>query len=138
MAKSWSDKFKSKPHPEVKIIEKDFWGQKAGDRMLIPSPKLIEDYLNDSLPGKQMDIVQMRRDLAAEQHADFTCPMTTSIFLRIVAEYNLEKMARNESEVAPFWRAIDPKSDLAKNSPAALPLSHQKKKKNSTNEIPLT
>ncbi|MFM1807658.1 MAG: hypothetical protein RLZZ242_383, partial [Bacteroidota bacterium] len=42
------------------------------------------------------------------------CPMTTSIFLRIVAEYNLEKMARNESEVAPFWRAIDPKSDLAK------------------------
>ena len=74
MAKSWSDKFKSKPHPEVKIIEKDFWGQKAGDRMLIPSPKLIEDYLNDSLPGKQIDIVQMRRDLAAAQDADFTCP----------------------------------------------------------------
>ena len=114
MAKSWSEKFESKPHPEVKIIEKDFWGQKAGDRMLIPSPKLIEEYLNDSVRGAQIDILQMRRDLAAAQDADFTCPMTTSIFLRIVAEYNLEKIARNESEVAPFWRAIDPKSDLAK------------------------
>ena len=48
MAKSWQEKFDAKPHHEIKVLEKDFWGQKAGDRMLIPSPKMIQAYLDDS------------------------------------------------------------------------------------------
>ena len=45
MPKSWNEKFESKATHDIKVIEKDFWSQKAGDRMLIPTQKLIEDYV---------------------------------------------------------------------------------------------
>ena len=113
MAKSWQEKFDAKPHHDIKVIEKDFWGQKAGDRMLIPSPKMIQAYLDDS-ESTDLNLVQMRKDLAAANGAEFTCPMTTGIFLRIVAELSLEKMSHSTEGITPFWRVIDPKSDLAK------------------------
>jgi hypothetical protein len=114
MPKSWLEKFESKSTHDIKIIENDFWGQKAGDRMLIPTPKLIEDYVNESEIGTIIDPLQMRNDLAAELGADFTCPMTTGIFTRIMAEKNLEIHGENYQSMTPFWRLVDPKSDLAK------------------------
>jgi len=96
------------------MIEKDFWGQKAGDRMLIPTPKLIEDYVNQSEKGTFIDPFQMRKDLAVELGTDFTCPMTTSIFTRIMAEKNLELHGDDYQAMTPFWRLVEPKSDLAK------------------------
>ena len=114
MAKSWLEKFESKSTHDIKIIENDFWGQKAGDRMLIPTPKLIEDYVGQSQKGVFIDPLQMRKDLAAELGADFTCPMTTGIFTRIMAEKNLELHGENYQNMTPFWRLVDPKSDLAK------------------------
>ena len=114
MPKSWSEKFESKSTHDIKIIEKDFWGQKVGDRMLIPTPKLIEDYVDESEKGTFIDPLQMRKDLAAELGADFTCPMTTGIFSRIMAGKNLELHGENYQSMTPFWRLVDPKSDLAK------------------------
>ena len=114
MPKSWLEKFQSKSTHDIKIIEKDFWGQKAGDRMLIPTPELIEDYVNESEVGTIIDPLQMRKDLSAELGADFTCPMTTGIFTRIMAEKNLEQHGKNFQSMTPFWRLVDPKSDLAK------------------------
>jgi len=114
MPKSWSEKVESKSTHDIKIIDKDFCGQKAGDRMLIPTPKLIEDYVGQSQKGTFIDPLQMRKDLAAELGADFTCPMTTGIFSRIMAEKNLELHGENYQSMTPFWRLVDPKSDLAK------------------------
>jgi hypothetical protein len=114
MLKSWNEKFKSKANHDIKVIEKDFWSQKAGDPMLIPTPKLIEDYVNQSEKGMSIDPVQMRIDLATELGADFTCPMNTGIFTRIMAEKNLELNSDNYEAMTPFWRLVDPKSDLAK------------------------
>ena len=114
MPKSWLEKFESKSTHDIKIIEKDFWGQKAGDRMLIPTPKLIENYVDQSEKGVFIDPLQMRKDLAAELRADFTCPMTTGIFSRIMAEKNLELHGENYQNMTPFWRLVDTKSDLAK------------------------
>ena len=81
--------------------------------MLIPSPKMIQAYLDDS-ESTDLNLVQMRKDLATANGAEFTCPMTTGIFLRIVAELSLEKMSHSTEGITPFWRVIDPKSDLAK------------------------
>ena len=114
MPKSWLEKFESKSTHDIKIIEKDFWGQQAGDRMLIPTPNLIENYVDQSEKGIFIDPLQMRKDLAAELGADFTCPMTTGIFSRIMAEKNLELHGENYQSMTPFWRLVDPKSDLAK------------------------
>ena len=86
----------------------------APPKVAVMTPKLIEDYINQSEKGTSIDPVQMRIDLAAELGADFTCPMTTGIFTRIMAEKNLELHADHYEAMTPFWRLVDPKSDLAK------------------------
>lgn len=113
MAKSWKAKFYLKKELQIKIIQKSFWGQPAGSKMLIPTPLMILEYINHIESGNLSDIALMRNDLAIEHNADFTCPLTTGIFLRIVAEYNYVKLSQNDSDICPFWRIIDPKSKLS-------------------------
>ena len=96
--------------PEVKVIEHGFADIPAGGKMLIPTPRLIQDYLHHTSKGRAVDIRQMRRDLASEFNADGTCPLTTGIFLRILAEYTHEQRESGKplSSLAPVWRAIHP------------------------------
>ena len=112
---SWKDKFESKLNIQVKKLNKIYWGNPIGSKMLIPSPKVIQEYINNSEFGDKLDVRTMRNDLAIEFNADFTCPMTTGIFLKIVAEYNYEKLKEKKEieEICPFWRIIEPKSKLA-------------------------
>ena len=113
MAKSWEAKFFSKKNFEIKTIQKDFWGHVAGSKMLIPTPFMIQEYINHIESGTISDVEIMRNDLAIEHGAAFTCPMTTGIFLRIVAEYNYENLSQKRTEICPFWRIIDPNSKLS-------------------------
>ncbi|MFM1877726.1 MAG: hypothetical protein RLZZ241_592 [Bacteroidota bacterium] len=114
MKKSWTEKFNAKPEIEIKVLDKSYWGYRVGDKMLIPSPTIIQDYINRQNKGIKLDVATMRDDLALSYGADFTCPLTTGIFLRIVAEMNFEKYtagATSES-ICPFWRIIEPTSKL--------------------------
>lgn len=113
MAKSWEAKFNTRTQPEIKTQGKDFADIKAGEVMLISTPADVAAYIRRIPAGQTVDVKQMRRDLAAAAGADKTCPLTTSIFLRIVAERSLELMAAGQEPLAPFWRAIDPASSLA-------------------------
>jgi len=113
MAKSWKEKFFSIKNFEIKTIQKNFWGHVAGSKMLIPTPLIIQEYINHIESGTISDVEIMRNDLAIEHGADFTCPMTTGIFLRIVAEYNYENLSQKRTEICPFWRIIDPNSKLS-------------------------
>jgi hypothetical protein len=77
----------------------------------------LEDYLKAHLPyGTWKEIQQVRLELAALHGADATCPVSTAIFLRTVAEAAWDEIGAGKAttEVAPFWRVIDPKSPLAK------------------------
>lgn len=116
MAKSWEEKFNSdKPH-QVKQIDKDFADIPAGAQMLIATPRIIADYLNQIPEGYGTDVKKIRTDLANEYGAQYTCPVTTGIFLRTVAEFAHEQIEAGKAltEVPPFWRAIDRKSNTIK------------------------
>jgi hypothetical protein len=84
--------------------------------MLIATPKIIDKYIQEIGFGKRINIKTLRKDLAIAHNADYTCPVTTGIFLRIVAEANYEKLQQGKrfKEITPFWRAIEPNSALAK------------------------
>jgi hypothetical protein len=114
--KTWLEKFRDSKEPQIKQIDKPFANNPAGSTMLIPSPQLIDQYLAHIDFGKRVDVKTLRMDLAIEQGADFTCPLTTGIFLRIVAEANFENWQQGKKieEITPFWRAIEPNSPLAK------------------------
>jgi hypothetical protein len=113
--KTWLEKLNVKKEPKVKRIDFDFADIPANSTMLIATPKIVEDYIKQIPKGKQASIRTMRKDLAGEYHADYTCPLTAGIFLRIVAEANYEKYSQTNSlkGIAPFWRMIEPGSSLA-------------------------
>jgi hypothetical protein len=114
MSKTWQEKFETKKVEQVKRLDTNFADMKAGDLMLISTPKKIVDYINSIPKNENRDLSQMRIDLAKQAKADITCPVTSGIFTRIIAERSLELMAEGKDPIAPFWKVIDPKSSLAK------------------------
>lgn len=114
--KTWLDKLNENKEPQIKRIEIDFADIRAGSNMLIATPQLIDQYIQEIGFGKRIDTKTLRKDLALEYNADYTCPVTTGLFLRIVAEANYEKLQQGKSvaEITPFWRVIEPNSTLAK------------------------
>jgi len=116
MKKTWLDKLNETKEPKLKRIDIDFADIPAGSNMFIATPKIIDNYIQEIGVGKRIDTKTLRKDLALAHNADYTCPVTTGIFLRIVAEANYEKLQQGKSleEITPFWRAIEPNSTLAK------------------------
>ena len=114
--KSWAEKLNIDREPVIERAEKDFAGVKAGQMMLIPTPKLVDAYIRQDPKGKQVDAETIRRDLAAEYHVDTTCPLTTGIFIRIAAEAAYEEYEKGKplNKITPFWRVIREKSATAK------------------------
>jgi hypothetical protein len=114
--KSWLDKLNENKEPKIKRIEIDFADIPSGSMMFIATPKLIDEYIQEIGVGKRINIKTLRKDLAIAHNADYTCPVTTGIFLRVVAEANYEKLQQGKhvEEITPFWRVIEPNSALAK------------------------
>lgn len=113
MPKSWAQKFQGARPAHVVVLDKPFAGVAAGQRLFIPSPALLAERIAALPRGTTTDPVALRSELARAHGADATCPVTTAIHLRIVAERALEQIAGGE-EATPFWRAIPPESHVAK------------------------
>jgi hypothetical protein len=114
--KSWKEKRDSdKPH-EVKRVPRDMMGMKAGQMMLIATPRIIEEYIRAIPEGEKVEVPDMRADLAKKYKAEVTCPVTTGIFLRIVTEAANEDYEAGTplSNLPPVWRVIDEKTPLVK------------------------
>lgn len=114
--KTWVDKLNEVRQPRIKRVDFDFADIPAGSDMFIATPGIIDRYIRAIDHGRRVDVKTMRKDLALEHNADHTCPVTTGIFLRIVAEASYEAWQQGISveEITPFWRVIDPDSALAR------------------------
>lgn len=114
--KTWIEKLNSEKPSKVKRIDVDFADIPANSKMFIATPLIIDKYIKQIPKGKAVSLQTIRKDLAIENKADYTCPVTTGIFLRIVAEAAYEKYTQTKSlrGVTPFWRVIKPHSPLAK------------------------
>lgn len=112
--KSWAEKYKTSAEPKIERTDKKFADVPEGVSLLIATPKIVDEYIQQIPKGKSVDIKTMRKDLAAEYHTEYTCPITCGIFLRIVAEKAYEELQEGKKKITPFWRMIDPKSPTAK------------------------
>ncbi len=114
--KTWQDKLNEDRAPQIKRVDFDFADIPADSCMFIATPGIIDRYIREIGFGRRVDTKTLRKDLALQHNADFTCPVTTGIFLRIVAEASYEEWQRGRSlkEITPFWRVIEPNSALAK------------------------
>lgn len=115
MPKTWTQKLTGGKPPHVTTLEKAFAGVPAGARLFIASPHLLDSTIAAIPRGMFQDVAALRQQLATENGADATCPVSTAIFLRIVAEAALERVSQGTpiSAVTPFWRVVDPGSTLA-------------------------
>jgi hypothetical protein len=112
---NWHAKISAAKAPHVVVLESDFAGVKAGKTMLISSPLDIAAYVSRIPHGETRTMVRMRSDMSKKADADAMCPVTASIFLKVVAEAALVDIAKGEDmgTVPPFWRIIEPTSKLA-------------------------
>lgn len=114
--KTWVQKRDLDKQPEVKLADKDFADIRAGEKMLIATPRVVDAYIRQIPKGKFVPLATLRNDLAMEYHAHKTCPVTSGIFLRIVSEAAYEEYQNGKplNKITPFWRAVSPQSPTAK------------------------
>lgn len=105
-----------KKEPKTVRLEFDFAGIPAGSLMFVATPDIIEHYMRRIPAGETRSILAMRREIARRRKCDATCPVSTAIFVRMVAERALKEIAMGMpvSEVAPFWRLISSSDKIAK------------------------
>ncbi len=114
--RTWAEKMATGA-PHVEVLARPFAGAPAGAKLLVSSPMEVDAYLSANVPSGTTTTVRALREALAKAHgADTTCPMSTSIFVRIVAEnaWDLIEGGTPITEVTPFWRVVDPGSPLAK------------------------
>lgn len=113
--KTWTEKMQAKPAHHV-VLDKDFAGVPKGAKLHISSPLDIAAELKTIPPGTTLSVQAFRQRLAQKNRCDAACPVSTSIFLRIVAEHTWEEFNRTGSTqgLAPFWRVLDATSPMAK------------------------
>ena len=66
----------------MKTIEKYFSDLKAGEKMLISSPRSIANYVAKIPYGTEKSVKLMRLELAENANADNTCPLTCGIYFK--------------------------------------------------------
>lgn len=109
MAKSWTEKLNAPAEPVVKPAPISIAGMQAGQIMLVPTARMIADFMSAIPFGHTVDILSMRRELATRHHAEVTCAIYTGYHLRTVAEAALEAHAAGlpAEAITPFWRVLD-------------------------------
>jgi hypothetical protein len=96
------------------------WGP---GKMLIATPRLVDNLVWSIPKGKVATASMLMERLARDHGCNSTCPMTTGIFLRIIAEVAEEERSAGKKRISPYWRVL--KSDGSLNSRFPGGIDHQ-------------
>ena len=119
MAQTAIERLNKAKSPKVVILEKDFAGIRAGSSMFVATPKIVDEFINKMPQGRFVTMPELRADLAIEYDCDATCPVSTAIFLRVVAEAALEHLEQGAktADITPFWRVVAPGDKVSARLP---------------------
>lgn len=122
--KTFNDKLKdSKDMPKIVVIEnKRSIDRYGGQNMLIAPPIFYNGIMSEIPYGKVITAKDIREFLAKRIGADFTCPMTTGIFINLSARASCER----DGDRIPFWRTLKTDGELNPKYPGGI--EYQKKK----------
>jgi len=93
----------------------------ARGSLLIPTPLLVARALRRVPVGRLITPARLRARLARAAGADRTCPLTTGIFLSIIAGATEEALAEGKPPLAPYWRVVDDRGRLPAKFPPGQP-----------------
>jgi hypothetical protein len=112
--KTWREKLETEQEPRV--VD----DSRGRGRMLIPKPLDVDALMRKIEKGKLATVEQIRERLAKDFGADFSCPMTTGIFLRIAAETAEEDLSKGEKQITPYWRVVKADGSLNPKFPGGV------------------
>ncbi|MEW6034509.1 MAG: MGMT family protein [Chloroflexota bacterium] len=116
MKKRKSPREKLEQEQERRLVDTD------KGRMLVPKPLDVDAVMRRIGEGKLVTVTQVRERLAREYGADFTCPLTTGIFMRIAAEAAEEDLEAGRTPVTPYWRVVGTDGRLNEKFPGGAEL----------------
>lgn len=119
MSKSAIDKRDHARPPEVQVLAVAKGPALPAGRMLISSPAELDAVIRRIPAGRVLTLGALRTALARNHRADYTCPMTTGIFLRVVAEAAEEERAAG-LRIAPYWRVVRDDGSLIDTLPGGV------------------
>ena len=100
--KTWREKM------EIKLVPKLVDDPKGRGKMLVPSPLDIDALIRKVERGNLITDKQIRERLARNFCADLTCPLSTGILIRVVAEAAEEDLRDEKEQISPYCRVIKP------------------------------
>ena len=105
----WTAKLHANPEPQVRPMPKARIGLRKGDLCLLPSARLVDDFIRAIPKGKSVGILELRNRLARRYKAEGTCPVHLGYHLRTVAEAACEARDRGVPlrSITPVWRVLD-------------------------------
>ena len=115
---TWRDKLHDVHPNHGKIVPANANQRRRGlNRILIPDPREVDRLVRGIPKGRLMTIGELRNRLGRLAGADTACPLTTGIFLRIVAEAAEEARAAGKKRITPYWRVIENDGRLRDRNP---------------------
>jgi hypothetical protein len=113
----WREKLEKEQRAKVVDIPPKMEKRFGKGKMLIPRPLDIDALIRKVEKGKLITQSQIRERLAKDFNVDVTCPMTTGIFIRIIAEAAEEDLREGKKQITPYWRVIKDDGSLNEKFP---------------------
>ncbi len=128
--KNWREKLENPVAGLPKVCQvPDKWVKTMGGRqILVPTPMMVDEYVRTVPERRLVTVGRIRRHLAEPFKADSTCPLTTGIFLRIIAEAAEEDRQAGRKTITPWWRVIKDDGSLNPKVPGGVDAHAEKLK----------
>lgn len=107
--RTWTDRLSDATPSVVKRMPRDFGGLRKGELVLVPSVRIVDDFIR-SIPARdRMSVAELRQALARRHGAEVTCPVYTGYHLRMAAEAACEayRAGAEPQAITPVWRVLD-------------------------------
>lgn len=106
---TWAERLAASDGIDIRPVPEGRRGMTPGKAMLYPSARMVNDAIREIPAGESITPTELRATLADRHDAEYTCPVTTTMMLRIVAEAANEArdLGTPMEEVTPVWRVLD-------------------------------
>lgn len=106
---TWAERLAASDGIDIRPVPEGRRGMTPGKAMLYPSARMVNDAIREIPAGESITPKELRATLAERHGAEYTCPVTTTMMLRIVAEAANEArdLGAQLDEVTPVWRVLD-------------------------------
>ena len=108
---TWTEKLNSPKRHEVKPAPINIAGMKAGQIMLVPTAKIVDDFIRTIPKGVSIDVKTLRAKLASKIQGGSDLPdHHLRYHLKTVAEaaFEAHQQGAKLREITPIWRVLRP------------------------------